>query len=63
MNARNDIYSDERLIAELAADGQGSAADLVHRVKARVAAFTGGAEQSDDITMLAFKYAGPGPRS
>ncbi len=34
------------------------AAELVHEMRRRIAAFAGGAEQSDDITILCFRYRG-----
>jgi len=55
MNTAEDFYGEERLLAALAAGG--SASDIVKRVLADVGDFTAGAKQSDDITVLAVRYA------
>ena len=55
MNTSEDFYGEERLLAALAAGG--SASDIVKRVLADVSDFTAGAKQSDDITVLAVRYA------
>jgi serine phosphatase RsbU (regulator of sigma subunit) len=57
MNAADDFYGDERLLAVLSAGANASAADTVARVLADVRAFAAGAKQSDDITVLAARYA------
>jgi sigma-B regulation protein RsbU (phosphoserine phosphatase) len=57
MNTADDFYGEERLMAALAAGAGGSAADTVERVVADVRAFSAGAKQSDDITVLAARYA------
>jgi serine phosphatase RsbU (regulator of sigma subunit) len=57
MNDAEDFYGEERLLAVLAAGGSASAADTVTRVLADVRAFAAGAKQSDDITVLAARYA------
>jgi sigma-B regulation protein RsbU (phosphoserine phosphatase) len=57
MNAADDFYGEERLMAVLSASAGGSAADTVKRVLADVHAFAAGAKQSDDITVLAARYA------
>ena len=57
MNTSEDFYGEERLLAALAAGAGGSAADIVKRVLADVGEFTAGAKQSDDITVLAVRYA------
>jgi phosphoserine phosphatase RsbU/P len=55
MNTAEDFYGEERLMAVLSASA-GSAADTVERVIADVRAFSAGAKQSDDITVLAARY-------
>jgi phosphoserine phosphatase RsbU/P len=61
MNAGNDLYGEVRMDARLAAMPAGtSAADILRDIEADVAAFSGDQEQSDDITMLALRYAPPG---
>ena len=57
MNPKDDLYGEERLLATLAANRDASPADLVSRVLADVRAFADGAKQSDDITILAARYA------
>jgi serine phosphatase RsbU (regulator of sigma subunit) len=57
MNAADDFYGEERLLAVLSAGANASAADIVARVLADVRAFAAGAKQSDDITVLAARYA------
>jgi len=57
MNAAEDFYGEERLMEVLSASAGCSAADTVERVVADVRAFSAGAKQSDDITVLAARYA------
>ena len=57
MNTAEDFYGEERLLAVLAAGAGASAADIVTRVLADVAQLRAGAKQSDDITVLAARYA------
>jgi len=57
MNAAEDFYGEERLLATLSAGADVSAADTVMRVLTDVRAFVAGAKQSDDIAVLAARYA------
>jgi sigma-B regulation protein RsbU (phosphoserine phosphatase) len=57
MNVADDFYGEDRLIAVLAAEADGAVADIVNRVVADVHAFANAAKQSDDITVLAVRYA------
>ena len=57
MNVADDFYGEDRLMAVLAAEADGAVADMVKRVVADVHAFANGATQSDDITVLAVRYA------
>ena len=57
MNPEEDFYGEERLLAVLAESSGATAAETVTRVLADVRAFTAGAKQSDDITVLAAQYA------
>jgi sigma-B regulation protein RsbU (phosphoserine phosphatase) len=57
MNNADDFYGEERLIAVLAAGACRPVADIVKRVVEDVRAFAAGAKQSDDITVLAARYA------
>jgi len=57
MNAAEDFYGEERLLATLSAGAGASAEDTVMRVLTDVRAFVAGAKQSDDIALLAARYA------
>jgi sigma-B regulation protein RsbU (phosphoserine phosphatase) len=57
MNPGEEFYGEERLLATLAAGSAATAADTVARVMADVRAFAAGAKQSDDITVLAVRFA------
>ena len=57
MNTADEFYGEERLLSVLSADSGASAADIVTRVLADVRAFAADAKQSDDITVLAARYA------
>jgi sigma-B regulation protein RsbU (phosphoserine phosphatase) len=57
MNSKEEFYGDERLLATLAIDPGATPAETLSRVMADVRAFSGGARQSDDITVLAVQYA------
>lgn len=60
MNPDLELYSDDRLLETVAGQARAGARDLVQAVSASVTAWAGEAEQSDDITMLALRYLGPG---
>ncbi|MCP3890528.1 MAG: SpoIIE family protein phosphatase, partial [Desulfobulbaceae bacterium] len=63
MNRKQELYSDERLV-ELMNHCQGkSAKQMIGSVEGDLKEFTGGAEQSDDITMLAMQYLGKNSES
>jgi len=57
MNDADDFYGEERLMAVLSREADGSVGDIATRVVADVHAFANGAKQSDDITVLAVRYA------
>ena len=57
MNDAENFYGDERLLMALAASAGTSAAETVATVLTDVRAFVGDAKQSDDITVLAARYA------
>jgi sigma-B regulation protein RsbU (phosphoserine phosphatase) len=57
MNGDEDFYGEERLLAALAEISGAAPADIVTRVLADVRTFVDGAKQSDDITVLAARYA------
>ena len=57
MNATEDFYGEDRLLMALSASAGTSAAETVETVLADVRAFVAGAKQSDDITVVAARYA------
>ena len=59
MDQGQDLYGEERLMAEAARLSGRTAEEIIDTLDGSVRAFTGGAEQSDDITMLALRYRGP----
>jgi len=52
MNARGEMFSDERLQHELSISRKGSAKDLATQMLQRVREFSGDAPQADDIALL-----------
>lgn len=60
MNRSEEMFGDDRLEAALrGSDRHTSMAGLVKGLRCGVETFTEGAEQSDDITLVAFNYMGP----
>jgi sigma-B regulation protein RsbU (phosphoserine phosphatase) len=59
LNTADDFYGEERLLTVLSAGAGASAAETATRVMEDVRAFAAGAKQSDDITVLAARYAPP----
>ena len=58
MNTEEAFYGEDRLLAALASCAGVPPKDIVSRVLTDVRAFAAGAKQSDDITLLAARYAG-----
>jgi len=58
-NKANEFFGDEGLVGALEELRAAPCQDLVTGVRARVGRFAEGAEQSDDITVMAFTYWGP----
>ena len=58
MNINFEEYTDPRLIEVLKANTDANPEELIEKVVQSVKEFTEGAEQSDDITTLAFKFLG-----
>ena len=58
MSKEQEEFSDERLQALIAAHGADSAAQLLQCIRNEIVAFTTGAAQSDDITMLILRREG-----
>ena len=57
MNGDEDFYGEERLLAALAKTSDATPAETVRGLLADVRAFTAGAKQNDDITILAARYS------
>ena len=57
MNGDEDFYGEERLLAALSKTSGATPAETVKGLLADVRAFTAGAKQNDDITILAARYA------
>jgi phosphoserine phosphatase RsbU/P len=58
MNTEEDFYGEDRLLTALGSCVGATPKDIVTRVLTDVRAFTAGAKQSDDITVLAARYTG-----
>jgi sigma-B regulation protein RsbU (phosphoserine phosphatase) len=56
MNANEDFFGEDRLLAHLAASPAAAPAEIVRGTLEAVRAFAAGAPQSDDITVLAVTY-------
>ena len=63
MNTHQALFSDARLLETAAIQAGSSATDLIRAVSYAVTNWADGAEQSDDITMLAVRYLGHEKRS
>lgn len=57
-DAHNGLFGEDRLLATLDAHADDSVEEMCHAVHEDVDAFVGEAPQFDDITVLAFNYAG-----
>jgi serine phosphatase RsbU (regulator of sigma subunit)/anti-sigma regulatory factor (Ser/Thr protein kinase) len=55
MNHKREMYGDERLLAAIRKYGHLDVVEFVSKLKEDLMSFTGGYEQSDDITMVAVK--------
>lgn len=62
-NLAGDFFGDEQLGGKLAPLASASSERVIAGVRKAVAEFVGPAPQSDDLTMLAFRYQGPGTAS
>ena len=60
MDLVEDFYGEERLLATLGTNPGANAADIVTNVLTDLRAFTAGAKQSDDITVVCVRYTGSG---
>jgi len=58
MNENNELYGEERLLDEINANENTDIKELLTDIRGSVGGYMGSAEQSDDITMVSFKYHG-----
>lgn len=58
MNNERSLFSEERLVEVINQCNGKSAEEIIHCIDHSLKEFTGGAEQSDDITMLAMQFLG-----
>jgi sigma-B regulation protein RsbU (phosphoserine phosphatase) len=63
MDSKQKLYSEERLVKVMNRCQGQSAEQIIRTVENDLKEFTGGAEQSDDITMLAMQYLGKNSQS
>ena len=56
MNAADEVFTEERIATELARIADESCSDLLGALNEALRAHAAGVEQSDDITMVAFRY-------
>ena len=59
MNAAEQLFGNDRMQASLVRYGQAGCVVMVDGISRELSEFVDGAEQSDDITMLALRYSGP----
>ena len=65
LNQREELLGDERVrdwLGETTSGNPGSEV-VIERMRDRIGRFVDGADQSDDITMLCFRYKGPGTKT
>lgn len=58
-NTKTEMFGTERMLEALNADKHAPVEELLRNVRKAVTEFIGGAEQFDDLTMLAVEYTGP----
>ena len=56
MNAADEVFTEERIATELARVAEASCSDLLDELNGALREHAAGVEQSDDITMVAFRY-------
>ncbi len=59
MNGQDQLFGNDRMQQALVQFGQAGCLAMVNGIAGELVAFVDGAEQSDDITMLALRYFGP----
>ena len=55
-NKKGDLFSDEKLLEILSTSQETNSQNLIERVKTEIDNFSDGVNQTDDITMLCFRY-------
>ena len=60
MNAADEVFTEERIAVELEQASEACCSDLVGALSQALEEHAAGVEQSDDITMVAFRYLGEG---
>ena len=63
LNPAEELLGEERTRRWLAELSSLESAPLLDEMRRRISSFAEGAEQSDDITMMCFRYWGAGERS
>ena len=58
-DSQGNLFGNERLLQALNKDPDANAKGILNNVREGIDAFVNGADQFDDITMLAFRYFGP----
>jgi sigma-B regulation protein RsbU (phosphoserine phosphatase) len=58
MNAGHELFSNQRLLECLEQGGGATAVTIAARMDEAIAAFVGGAPQSDDVTIVVLRYLG-----
>jgi len=61
LNAAGEEFGDDRLQVVVERAGTVPAAEIVDRIVGEVRAFTKGAPQSDDITVMVIRFRGTAP--
>ena len=59
MNGEDQLFGNDRMQEALVRFGQAGCVAMVNGISHELTSFVNGAEQSDDITMLALRYCGP----
>ena len=62
-NGKNELYGTGRMLDALNRDPDAQPEQVLANVMQDITGFVDGAEQFDDITMLCFRYVGPGEGS
>ncbi len=58
LNADEEMFGEERLLNTINACGNSDIVNIINSIKSSISRYSGDIPQSDDVTMLAFKYNG-----